>query len=134
MGEVTPQVVSGVTELELARDIDFAMRSKGSLAPSFDTGVWGMGPASERDATVRISGGAVEPRARHFLRFRLGRRRLLLRLRPDGAGRRAPRDFSRVYDVVMEAQAAGIRAVRPGVPASSVHAATRASDSRGRPG
>ena len=34
-------------------------------------------------------------------------------------------DFGHVYDVVMEAQAAGIRAVRPGVPVSSVHAATR---------
>ncbi len=36
-----------------------------------------------------------------------------------------PKDFQRVYDTVMAAQAAGIQAVRPGVPASSVHAATR---------
>ena len=61
MGEVTPEVTAGVTELELARDINFRMRQLGTRAPSFDTGVWSMGPASQRDATVRISAGPVEP-------------------------------------------------------------------------
>jgi Xaa-Pro aminopeptidase len=125
MGEVSPHVVSGVTELELARDIDFAMRSKGSLVPSFDTGVWGMGPASGRDATVRISGGAVERGL--AISFDFGS---VVGGYCSDFGRTVqvgdpPKDFSRVYDVVMEAQAAGIRAVRPGVPVSSVHAATR---------
>ncbi len=78
MGEVSPHVAAGTTELELARDIDFAMRAKGSLVPSFDTGVWGMGPASGRDATVRISRWDHPTGAGDFLRFRLGRGRLLL--------------------------------------------------------
>lgn len=67
MAEVSPHIVSGVSELELARDIDFAMRSKGSLVPSFDTGVWGMGPASGRDATVRNLRRSGRARARHLL-------------------------------------------------------------------
>jgi len=39
MGAVTPQVTAGVSELELARDINFRMRRLGTRAPSFDTGV-----------------------------------------------------------------------------------------------
>ena len=125
MTEVSPHVVSGVSELELARDIDFSMRSRGSLVPSFDTGVWGMGPDSGRDATVRISGGAVKRGLAISFDFGsvvggycsdFGR---TIQVGEPSA------EFTRVYDTVMEAQAAGIRAVRPGSPVSSVHAATR---------
>ena len=125
MGEVTPEVTAGVTELELARDINFRMRQLGTRAPSFDTGVWSMGPASQRDATVRISAGPVEPGL--GVSFDFG-------AESDGYcsdfGRtihvgEASAEFRRVYDTVMEAQAAGIRAARPGTPASAVHAATR---------
>ncbi len=125
MGEVTPRIVAGVTELELARDIDYAMRSKGSLVPSFDTGVWGMGPASRRDATVRLSGGEVESGL--AVSFDFG---AVVDGYCSDFGRtvqvgQPSEEFRRVYDVVMEAQAAGIRSVRPGVPASAVNAATR---------
>ena len=125
MGDVSPHVVSGVTELELARDIDFAMRSLGSVAPSFDTGVWGMGPASARDATVRLSGGAVEPGL--AISFDFGS---VVDGYCSDFGRTVQvgepsKEFQRVYDTVMDAQAAGIRAVRPGSPVSAVHAATR---------
>jgi Xaa-Pro aminopeptidase len=125
MGAVTPEVTPGVLELELARDIDYRMRELGTRAPSFDTGVWSMGPATERDATVRISAGPVEPGL--GVSFDFG-------AEVDGYcsdfGRtvhvgEASAEFRRVYDTVMEAQAAGIRAARPGVPASAVHAATR---------
>jgi Xaa-Pro aminopeptidase len=125
MGEVTPEVTAGVTELELARDINFRMRQLGTRAPSFDTGVWSMGPASQRDATVRISAGPVEPGL--GVSFDFG-------AESDGYcsdfGRtihvgEASAEFRRVYDTVMEAQAAGIRAAKPGTLASEVHAATR---------
>jgi Xaa-Pro aminopeptidase len=125
MGEVTPEVTPGVLELELARDINFRMRRLGTRAPSFDTGVWSMGPATERDATVRISAGPVEPGL--GVSFDFG-------AEVDGYcsdfGRtvhvgEASAEFRRVYDTVMEAQAAGMRAAKPGVPASAVHAATR---------
>jgi Xaa-Pro aminopeptidase len=125
MGEVTPEVTAGVTELQLARDINFRMRQLGTRAPSFDTGVWSMGPASQRDATVRISAGPVEPGL--GVSFDFG-------AESDGYcsdfGRtihvgEASAEFRRVYDTVMEAQAAGIRAATPGTLASEVHAATR---------
>lgn len=125
MGAVTPQVTAGVSELELARDINYRMRSLGTRAPSFDTGVWSMGPATQRDATVRISAGPVEPGL--GVSFDFG-------AEVDGYcsdfGRTvhvgdASAEFERVYDTVMAAQAAGIAAARPGVLASEVHAATR---------
>jgi Xaa-Pro aminopeptidase len=125
MGAVTPQVTAGVSELELARDINYRMRRLGTRAPSFDTGVWSMGPATQRDATVRISAGPVEPGL--GVSFDFG-------AEVDGYcsdfGRTvhvgdASAEFQRVYDTVMAAQAAGIAAARPGVLASEVHAATR---------
>jgi Xaa-Pro aminopeptidase len=125
MGAVTPGVVAGVMELELARDVDFRMRNLGTRTPSFDTGVWSMGPANQRDATVRISTGVIAPGL--GVSFDFG-------AEVDGYcsdfGRtihvgEASAEFQRVYDTVMEAQAAGIRAARPGVRACDVHAATR---------
>jgi Xaa-Pro aminopeptidase len=125
MGEITPQVTPGMTELELARDINYRMRDLGTRSPSFDTGVWSMGPASQRDATVRISGDAIEPGL--GVSFDFGAE---VEGYCSDFGRTvhvgdAPAEFQDVYDVVMAAQAAGIRAARPGVPASAVHAATR---------
>lgn len=56
---VSRSVRAGVAELQIARDVDFIMREAGSVTPSFDTGVWSMGAASGRDATVRLSTGNV---------------------------------------------------------------------------
>lgn len=125
MAAVTPQVRAGVTELELARDIDYYMRKAGSVSPSFDTGVWGMGARSERDATVRLSGGALEPGL--GVNFDFG---AVVDGYCSDFGRTVhvgvpSSEYERVYEVVMAAQAAGIAAVRPGVPASEVHKATR---------
>ena len=125
LGEVSPHVVSGASELELARDIDFLMRAKGSLGPSFDTGVWGMGPPTGRDAPVRVTRATVEPGL--AISFDFGS---VVSGYCSDFGRtihigEPPEDFRRIYDVVIAAQAAGIRAVRPGAPVSSVHAACR---------
>ncbi len=84
-----------------------------------------MGPASQRDATVRISARPVTPGL--GVSFDFGAE---VRGYCSDFGRtihvgEAPAEFRRVYDTVMAAQAAGIRAVQPGVPASAVHAATR---------
>jgi Xaa-Pro aminopeptidase len=125
MGEVTPEVAPGVLELELARDINFRMRRLGTRAPSFDTGVWSMGPTTERDASVRISAGPVEPGLGVSFDFGAEVEGYCSDFGRTVHVGEAPAEFRRVYDTVMEAQAAGIRAARPGVPASAVHAATR---------
>jgi Xaa-Pro aminopeptidase len=125
---VTPQVVAGANELEIARDVDHAMALAGSSTPSFDTGVWSMGALNEHDADVRLrlSGDVLRPGS--GVSFDFG---AVVDGYCSDFGRTVhvgdPSDeYVRVYDTVMAAQAAGISAVRPGVAASAVHAACRA--------
>ncbi len=125
MGAVSTRVQPGVTELDLAEEVDHHLRTHGSRTVSFDTGVWSMGPLDDRDATVRIStsplregtgisfdfGAVVDGYCSDFGRtIHVGE--------PDA-------EYRRVYDLVIGAQTAGIAAVRPGVTAAEVHRATR---------
>jgi Xaa-Pro aminopeptidase len=125
MADVEGKVVPGVTEIELASEVAYRMKLAGSRTESFDTGVWSMGPGDDRDATVRVSetplrtgmgvsfdfGAVVEGYCSDFGRtVHIGE--------PDA-------EYLRVYELVMAAQQAGIDAVRPGVTAAEVHAATR---------
>jgi Xaa-Pro aminopeptidase len=126
LGSISPSVVAGITELELASEIDFRMRETGSIGASFDTGVWSMGPGVDRDATVRISNQPLKPGS--GVSFDFGAvvdgycsdfGRTIHIGEPDD-------EYERVYDMVMAAQAAGAAAVRPGATAADVHRATRA--------
>ena len=125
MGETKARVSAGVTELELAEEVNFHLLRLGSRTWSFDTAVWSMGPGDDRDANVRLSqqqvrggmglsfdfGAVVQGYCSDFGRtIRIGE--------PDG-------EFRHVYELVMAAQQAGIDAVHPGVKASEVHQATR---------
>lgn len=125
MAEIEKKVVPGVTELELASEASYLMRSNGSRTDSFDTAVWSMGPLDNRDATVRVStqplragmgvsfdfGSVVDGYCSDFGRT--------VHVGEPGA------EYVRVHAMVMAAQQAGIDAVRPGVTAAEVHAATR---------
>ena len=119
------RISSGVTELELAEEVNYHLLRLGSRTWSFDTAVWGMGPGDDRDANVRLSqqevrqgvglsfdfGAVVQGYCSDFGRtIRIGE--------PDD-------EYRRVYEVVMAAQQAGMKAARPGVKASEVHRATR---------
>lgn len=126
MDETSGRIEAGVTELDLAEEVNYHLLRLGSRTWSFDTAVWQMGPGDDRDANVRLSqqevrggtgvsfdfGGVVQGYCSDFGRtVRVGD--------PD-------EEYRRAYDTVMAAQQAGIDAVRPGVPASEVHRATRA--------
>lgn len=121
--EVIPSVHVGSVEREIAEEVDHRMANRGSASPSIDTGVFTVGRSAERDADVRVSdrrlvtGDAVS--------FDFGAvidgsdfGRTIFVGEPDDDSRRA-------YDLVMEAQAAGIRAATPGVTAAEVDAVTR---------
>ena len=98
----------------------------GSLVPSFDTGVWGMGPPAAAGRDRADLGRRRRARASAFRSTSAPRSTATARTSAGPCMSASPRrNSSRVYDTVMEAQAAGIRAARPGVPASAVHAATR---------
>jgi Xaa-Pro aminopeptidase len=125
MADVESKVVPGVTELELASEVAYRMKLAGSRTESFDTGVWSMGPGDDRDATVRVSQAPLRPGMGVSFDFGavvegycsdFGR---TVHIGEPGA------EYQRVYELVMAAQQAGIDAVRPGVTAAQVHAATR---------
>ncbi len=126
MADITPYVQAGVTELDLAAEIDLRMRRAGSPTASFDTAVWAMGAGLDRDASVRLSqqelpGGAG-------VNFDFGAvaggycsdfGRTIHIGQPD-------EEYERVYGVVMAAQEAGRAAAVPGATGGEVHRATRA--------
>jgi len=125
MAAVSSHAVAGVTERDLAEEVDHHLAAHGSRTPSFDTGVWAMGPDDQRDATVRVSGAPL--RAGTGVSFDFGG---VIDGYCSDFGRTVhigepPPEYRRVYDLVMTAQAAGIAATRPGVTAAQVDAATR---------
>lgn len=122
---IKDKVLVGITELELASEINYQMKLQGSRTESFDTAVWSMGPGDSRDATVRLS---LQPlRAGMGVSFDFGS---VVDGYCSDFGRTIHvgdpgEEYVRVYEMVMAAQAAGIAAARPGVTAAQVHAACR---------
>jgi Xaa-Pro aminopeptidase len=101
------------------------MNNLGSKTESFDTAVWSMGPKNTRDASDRrTSNPLVEGMG---VSFDFGS---VIDGYCSDFGRTIyvgdpTSEYEKVYNLVMDAQAAGIAAVRPGVLASEVHKATR---------
>lgn len=126
MAQVAPHVVAGVTEIELASEVDLRMRQLGSSGASFDTGVWGMGPALARDASVRVSTDALGSGT--GVSFDFG---AITRGYCSDFGRTVhigdpTKEYERVHEVVMAAQEAARRAAMPGATGGDVHRAARA--------
>lgn len=125
MAETMSRVEAGVTEMDLAEEVNHHLLQAGSRTWSFDTAVWSMGPLDQRDATVRIShqplrdgmgvsfdfGGVNAGYCSDFGRT--------IHIGDPGD------EYRKVHDLVMAAQQAGIDTVRPGATAADVHRATR---------
>jgi len=119
-----PELVQeGRTELEIAADIDAAMRQSGFSRPAFET-IVASGPnsalphARPTDRPVR----AGEPTVLDFGGVYGGYCVDLTRTVQLGA---VSGPQAKLYAAVREAQTAAIRAVRPGVAASTIDAAAR---------
>jgi Xaa-Pro dipeptidase len=126
MAEMVGRVAEGVTEIELASEVDFQLKRLGARTPAFDTGAYAMGPNVEgRDASSRVSartlargdavsfdfGGVVDGYCSDFGRtVYLGE--------PD-------EEFVRCHEIVVAAEAAGIAAAVPGATAAEVDRVTR---------
>lgn len=125
MAAVTERIRPGVTERELAEEIDHQMARAGSRVPSFDTGAWTIGVGLDRDADTRLSSDSIVAGA--SVSFDFG---AVVDGYCSDFGRTVhvgepTVDFIAGYNLVMSAQAAGIEAVRPGVTAAAVHHACR---------
>lgn len=125
MRQISNKVDTGVTEMELAEEVNYHLIREGARTWSFDTAVWSMGPLDDRDANVRVSQNQLTPGMGVSFDFGgvyqsycsdFGR---TIHIGEPGA------EYAEVYDVVMAAQQAGIDTVRPGVTAAEVHHATR---------
>jgi Xaa-Pro aminopeptidase len=120
----------GVTEIELAAEIEYGMRMGGATGPAFDTIV-----ASGPRAALPHGRASAKPLEKNELVvFDLG---AILRGYCSDITRtvylgRAPRKIKSWYAAVLEAQEAARAAVKPGVAAGEVDAAARGVlDSRG---
>ncbi len=125
MAVIGPQVLPGVTEAELAAEVNLEMSRRGSRVESFDTGIISTGRLDQRDAGTRLTTQPI--RAGMSVSFDFGAvvdgycsdfGRTIFVGEPDA-------EFRRVYELVIAAQAAGIKAARPGVTASEVDRASR---------
>src|SRR5260370_13395011 len=125
MGVIGPQVRPGVTEAELAAQVNLEMSRRGSRVESFDTGIISTGRLEQRDAGTRLTTQPI--REGTSVSFDFGAvvdgycsdfGRTIFVGEPDA-------QFHRVYELVIASQAAGIEAARPGVTASEGDRASR---------
>jgi Xaa-Pro aminopeptidase len=126
MAVIGPQVRPGVTEAELAAQVNLEMSRRGSRVESFDTGIISTGRLDQRDAGTRLTTQPI--RIGTSVSFDFGAvvdgycsdfGRTIFVGEPDT-------EFRRVYELVIAAQAAGINAARPAVTAREVDRASRA--------
>lgn len=125
MGETTGRIESGVTEQDLAEEVNYHLLRNGSRTWSFDTAVWSMGPLDDRDATVRISHQPLRPGMGVSFDFGAVHHGYCSDFGRTIHIGEPNEEYERVYRLVMDAQQAGIDAVRPGATAAEVHEATR---------
>lgn len=123
VGEVIKLVHAGVSELDLAAEVDYRMRRRGASGPAFDT-IVASGPRSalpharpsdkvfRKNELVVLDLGAI---LRHYC-CDIARTVYL---------GRAPRQVRRWYRAVLDAQSAACEAIRAGVTGEQVDRAAR---------
>ena len=121
--ETLPLVKPGVTEMDLAAEIEFRMRRKGADGPAFDTII----ASGERGAWPHARASRKLVKKNELVVFDLG---AILRGYSSDLTRtvcvgRASSEMRRWYGAVLEAQQAARQALYPGVTAEQVDAAAR---------
>lgn len=120
---VVSRVQVGVTEIELVAELEFQMKKLGAQGPSFDTMVL----AGEKSALPHGNPGTRQVQANELLLFDLG-------VYANGYASDITRTFAvgdisdelkLVYNTTLQANLAGIAAVRPGVSYASIDRAAR---------
>jgi Xaa-Pro aminopeptidase len=125
MGAVTASVKPGVTMHELIEQVEHEMRARGSRTPSFTTHIFSMGFADERESIDER--GSLPLRDGESVLFDFG---AVL----DGycsdfgrtifCGDPTP-EYRRAYQAMIDGQAAGQAAAKPGTTAAEVNRACR---------
>jgi Xaa-Pro dipeptidase len=112
---------TGITELELAAEMEYAMNREGANGRSFST-IVGFGPHSA-EPHYSPAGTRLKPGDSIVCDFGATYRRYVSDI--TRSFHFGPRDdeMKRVHETVEAAQAAALAAIRPGVPAKEVHLA-----------
>jgi Xaa-Pro aminopeptidase len=119
LAAILPELAAGPTELEFGRALDSAMRERGASGPSFET-IVASGPNAakphHRPSTRRVGEGdlVVLDFGATYEGYRSDMTRTVW------VGEPATAEQVRIYDVVAASQAAGVAAVRAGVPAADI--------------
>ena len=126
MGAMTPYVKPGVTMHELVEQVEHEMRSRGSRAPSFTTHIFTMGLEDERESIDER--GALPLREGEAVLFDFG---AVLNGYCSDFGRtifcgEPTKEYLRAHKAMIDAQAAGQAAAKPGVTAADVNRECRA--------
>jgi Xaa-Pro aminopeptidase len=127
MTELAPRVVVGVTELELASEVDYQLKLHGSRTPAFDTGVFSLGPnMDKRDFSTRVSPRQLEEG--DAVSFDFG---AVVDGYCSDFGRTVhigepTEEYGRCHEIVIASELAGIAAAVPGATGADVDRATRA--------
>ena len=122
-GAVLGKIKAGLSELELAAEIEYGIKERGGSGPSFET-IVASGP---RSAWAHARPTSKPLRKNELVVLDQG---AILRGYCSDMTRtvflgRAPAKVRRLYKAVLEAQEAAKRAIRPGVKAGEVDAAAR---------
>ena len=126
MGAVTPHTKPGVTMHQLVEAVEHEMRARGSRAPSFTTHIFSMGFEDERESIDNR--GALPLREGESVLFDFG---AVLDGYCSDFGRtifcgEPTAEYRRAHKAMIDAQAAGQAAARPGVTVAEVNRACRA--------
>jgi Xaa-Pro aminopeptidase len=118
---ITPET----TELGLARWINTRMLDLGAIGSSFKTDIWTMGPAEKRSVGERARDQAIGTGTSLNFDFGAGVRGYCSDFGRTIYIGEPPLRYREAYALVIESQATGARALRPGSRASEVDRAAR---------
>jgi Xaa-Pro aminopeptidase len=126
MAVTAERIRPGVTMHELVEEVEHQMRVRGSRTPSFTTHIWTLGLEDSHDS--HDNSGAQPLRPGEAVLFDFG---AVVDGYCSDFGRTffcgdPPDEFRRAYEVMLQAQAAGLAALKPGVTAAEVNRACRA--------
>jgi len=123
--ETIPDVLyQGMTEYELAAEINYAMQNRGAEKPAFDT----ISSFHANTAEPHYSHGDAKLRKNDFVLCDIGAcfKRYNSDITRTFVFGKATEQQREMYDVVLKAQQVAFDAIRPGVKACDVHAAVSA--------
>lgn len=126
--DVLPRLKHGMTELDIVAEVDYQLRRHGALGPSFTTSLYNSGPNHPLLFGQRLETWkrTLEPPVSILFDFGAAYEGYCYDYGRTVSFGEPDAEMTRVYNLIMEAQAAGVQAMRSGATTTQVDAAARA--------